>query len=90
MSVLYPPYIEGKLPSFYTKQEDETIEDSKITEIKIPFIMNPAVSQDSFSGMALKLKSLYNNDWIKVVNTTKIVNNVAVFDVTDLQKQKDW
>jgi hypothetical protein len=50
MSITYPPYIEGKLPSFYD-----------IQNIEIPFIMNPAVSWDSFTGMALKIKSLYDN-----------------------------
>ena len=71
MLISYPPYIEGKLPSFY--------KDVAFTIINIPFTMNPAVSQDSFKGMNLKIKSLYDNTLLLSTESIYISDNIATF-----------
>jgi hypothetical protein len=42
---LYPPYIEGTIPAFYTDSTNGT------TKLIVPFSMNKAVSKDSVYGM---------------------------------------
>jgi hypothetical protein len=41
---LYPPYIEGTIPAFYTDSKNGT-------KLIVPFSMNKAVSKDSVYGM---------------------------------------
>lgn len=47
---LYPPQIEGVIPAFYG------------TTLVVPFIMNKTVSKNEVFGMALKVKSVHNNE----------------------------
>ena len=50
MSRLYPPQIEGVIPAFYG------------TTLVVPFIMNKTISKNEVFGIALKLKSIHNNE----------------------------
>lgn len=49
MAKLYPPQIEGVIPAFYG------------TTLVVPFIMNKTVGRNQVTGIALKIKSIYNN-----------------------------
>ena len=49
MAKLYPPQIEGVIPAFYG------------TTLVVPFVMNKTVSRNQVTGIALKVKSIYNN-----------------------------
>lgn len=61
MAKLYPPNIEGTIPAFYTYGK---------TLLKIPFSMNPAVSNDEVAGFALKIKSVNDNSLIYTTRKT--------------------
>ena len=56
MSQLYPPYIEGTLPAFHGDT------------IKVPFEMNPAVSWSEVAGFVLKVKNIYTNEEIGILD----------------------
>ena len=47
---LYPPQIVGVIPAFYG------------TTLVVPFIMNKTVSKNEVFGIALKIKSVHNNE----------------------------
>ena len=49
MGKLNPPVIEGTIPAFYGK------------DIIVPFKMNRSVGDKEFSGLRLKIKTIYNN-----------------------------
>lgn len=74
MSKLYPPQIEGTVAAFY----DNTL--------IIPFVMNQIVSKSEISKMAIKIKSILNNEVLFTDYTDTIDydnNKVAmVFDDT--------
>ena len=52
--MLYPPQIEGTLPSFWIKE-------GAGTQITVPFSMNRAVGQNEVFGFVLKIKSIISN-----------------------------
>lgn len=52
---LYPPYIDGKIPAFCKSSDGEAT-------LRVPFRQNRAVSPIQYKGMALKLKTVSNND----------------------------
>lgn len=54
---LYPPYIEGIIPSF-------SLVSGMGTVITVPFSMNRAVSQNEISNFSLKVKNIISNDYI--------------------------
>lgn len=54
---LYPPYIEGTLPAFYTEK-------SGIIKLTIPFSMNRTVSPNEIGGFIIKIKTAQNNIFI--------------------------
>ena len=49
MGKLYPPHIEGTLPSFYKNSEKGVV-------LTIPFSMNRAVSASEVYGYSLRVK----------------------------------
>jgi hypothetical protein len=51
MSKLYPPYIEGTIPAFYTDNEKGTV-------LTVPFSMNKTVSKNSVTGFRAKIKTV--------------------------------
>jgi hypothetical protein len=51
MSKLYPPYIEGTIPSFCENDNEEII-------LKVPFAMNQTVSIEQIWGFALRIKTV--------------------------------
>lgn len=59
MAKLYPPYLDGTVPSFYTS--DRFIEGANITQITIPFALNKAVGKQDICGFALKIKTIQTN-----------------------------
>ena len=54
---LYPPYIEGIIPSFSLKSGTGTV-------ITVPFSMNRAVGQAVVSNFSLKVKNIISNEYI--------------------------
>ena len=54
---LYPPYIEGIIPSFSLKSGTGTV-------ITVPFSMNRAVGQTEISNFSLKVKNIISNEYI--------------------------
>ena len=60
---LYPPQIEGIIPSF-------TIEPGQGTVITVPFSMNQAVSQIEISNFSLKVKNIISNEYILTVTAS--------------------
>lgn len=86
MAKLYPPYLDGTVPSFY---ED----DGKII-ISIPFSLNKTVGRADIAGFALKIKTIqsntllgtytkilgFNDDSIKDI----LVKQVVEFDISNL------
>lgn len=57
---LYPPYIEGIIPSFSLKSGSGTV-------ITVPFSMNRAVGQTEISNFSLKVKNIISNEYILTV-----------------------
>lgn len=57
MTKLYPPYIEGTIPAFYSSEKQGTI-------LKVPYSMNRAVGWKDFKGFDLKIKTVQNNSYI--------------------------
>lgn len=58
---LYPPYIEGTIPAFYT--------DSKGTVLTVPFSMNRTVAANQVQGFSLKLKAAQSNTYLFATDT---------------------
>ena len=62
MGKLYPPHIEGTLPSFYKNSEKGVV-------LTIPFSMNRAVSASEVYGYSLRVKDVINGEELFTVNT---------------------
>ena len=60
---LYPPHLEGTLPSFYKTQEKGMI-------LTIPFSMNRAVNPAEVYGYSLLVKDVINGNEILSLRTT--------------------
>jgi len=60
MAKLYPPYIEGTIPAFYT----ENIEGTDQTILTVPFSMNRSVGKVNVGGFALKMKTVNSNVFV--------------------------
>ena len=73
--MLYPPYIEGTLPSFYGDS------------LTVPFSMNRSVGSGEVAGFSLKLKTIQNSKYI--FTTSKVVEKdlnseyYVKFDISD-------
>lgn len=65
---LYPPYIEGKLPAFVY---NSGITD--VTNIVVPFQLNPMVGQEDIERINLILKTLSGTQVGEIVSTQNIV-----------------
>ena len=86
MAKLYPPIVEGTIPSFI-KNSDGTI------NIVVPFTMNKAVLISDISNMAIKIKNILNNSSIvsNIKDIKAIINdsyNSVVFELTPVEGQK--
>ena len=71
--MLYPPYIEGTIPSFYGNS------------LTVPFSMNKAVGAGEVSGFSLKLKTIQNTKYLFTAKTTRMDLNAeynATFDIS--------
>ena len=83
MAKLYPPYINGTIPAFYSDANQGT-------KIKVPFSMNKAVGVSEIKGIMLKIKSL--NGTLKGVVRSSSYDATsrmeAVFDVKTLAAKK--
>ena len=64
---LYPPTIQGTLPAFYGN------------ELKVPYEMNKAVSQNQISGFSIKLKTVQSNYYLGDIDTVDYENNIKKF-----------
>lgn len=72
---LYPPRIEGTLPSFYKTTEVGTV-------LKVPFSMNRAVSAAEVYGYSLRVKDVINGEEIFTINTSNHSSTTeAVFEI---------
>lgn len=60
---LYPPKVEGIIPSFSHTEGEGTV-------ITVPFSMNKAVSQSEVSGFKIKIKNVVSNAEIIEVSST--------------------
>lgn len=60
MAKLYPPYIEGTIPAFYTETKNGTDQ----TILTVPFSMNRSVGKSDIKGFALKMKTVNSNVFI--------------------------
>lgn len=93
MAKLYPPYLDGTVPSFYSVADVETGLLS-YTHISIPFSLNKAVSISDIAGFSLKIKTIQTNTLIGTYNLIYglnddaikdiVVNQKVVFDISDL------
>ena len=54
---LYPPEIEGVIPAFYG------------TALVVPFSMNKTVSKSEISGMIIKIKTVFSNQYLGYAKT---------------------
>lgn len=81
MAKLYPPQIEGTIPGFYTE--------GKYTILTIPFVMNQAVSKSEVKKIAVKVKSILNNEVLFTETTTTIDydNNIVSIDLNNYIEQ---
>ena len=61
--MLYPPQIEGTLPSFWIKE-------GAGTTVTVPFSMNRAVGQNEVFGFELKVKSIIKNEVILTIESS--------------------
>lgn len=76
MAKLYPPYINGTIPAFYTTNQG--------TFIKVPFSMNKTVSISEVKTFALKIKTL-NGELKGIVRASQfdaISEMYVMFDIT--------
>ena len=76
MAKLYPPQIEGTLPAF--------VESGKLA---VPFTMNKTVSWNEIKKFVVKIKSVYNNEVVATLQTSKFDEELSVayfnFDESD-------
>ena len=61
MTKLYPPYIEGTIPAFYSE--------GGTAILTVPFSMNRAVGLNEFKGFNLKVKTVQSSTYIINVNS---------------------
>ena len=76
--MLYPPYIEGTIPSFYGDS------------LTVPFSMNKAVSAGEVQGFSLKLKTIQNTKYL--FTTSKVLEkdlNSEYYVKFDIKGYKD-
>ena len=92
MAKLYPPYLDGTVPSFYSVMDVSGV--NSTTHITIPFSLNKTVGYADISGFALKIKTIQTNTQLGSYTVIYglnddavrdcIVNNRVVFDISDL------
>ena len=75
MAKLYPPYIEGTIPAFYSS--------GTTTNIVVPFSMNKAVGKTEVYGFALKLKYVDGT----IIDTFKVFSNDLIASFPELAEQ---
>ena len=87
---LYPPYLEGTIPAFYTTVDPNTKEETTI--MKVPFSMNRAVGENVVGGFILKIKSVQSNSVLGTIKLTVenlvnkgLINKEVEFDVSNIQ-----
>jgi len=73
---LYPPRIEGTLPSFYKTNETGTT-------LTIPFSMNRAVSPAEVFGYSLRVKDVINGEEIFTINTNNHSSTTEAIFIVD-------
>lgn len=78
---LYPPQLEGSLPAFYKKYNDENELTGAI--INIPFGVNRAISISSIGGLVIKIRTTSTNTYL--VSDYKAIqydaeSNIASFE----------
>jgi hypothetical protein len=69
MAKLFPPVIEGAIPSFYSEDG--------IVVITIPFSMNRAVSSVQVGGFVLKAKTIQSSTYL----FTKEITDSNLYDM---------
>ena len=67
---LYPPTIQGTLPSFYGN------------ELKVPYEMNKAVSQNEISGFCIKIKTVQSNYYLGDIESDSYDNGIVTFEIS--------
>lgn len=73
--MLYPPYIEGTIPSFYGDS------------LTVPFSMNKSVGSGEVQGFSLKIKTIQNTKYLfttsKVLESDTNAEYYVKFDISD-------
>ena len=91
MAKLYPPYLDGTVPSFYSVVD---VSGNVTTHISIPFSLNKTVGYADVAGFALKIKTIQTNTLLGTYTLIYglnddavrdcIVNQKVEFDISDL------
>ena len=78
---LYPPQIEGTLPSIYISSEN--MSEKRIT---VPFTMNPAVGANEIGGFSLRVREVINGNELFTINTNSYNSTTeAVFALSTFE-----
>ena len=74
MAKLYPPHLDGTVPSFYSIYPNSGTD--RETKITIPFALNKTVGSSDIQGFAIKIKTIQSNTllWTDVVMLHKQVD----------------
>lgn len=81
MSKLYPPQIEETIAAFYAI--------NNTASLTIPFVMNQAVGKSEVKGIAVKIKSILNNE-VLFTGTTDVIDYDNNIITTELANYKDY
>ena len=78
--IKYSPYIEGTLPAFTYPIGSKS--KSKLSDLKIPFEMNPAVGKQEIKGFVVKIKPTATSDQVAYISSTgtSLEKNVALVE----------
>ena len=81
MDIIYPPYIEGILPAFKIKKDED--KDETTVTIVVPYKRNPAVAISSIQEFSLIIKNI-NSNRILTTQTSNVIdkNNIVQFTLT--------
>lgn len=80
MAKLYPPHLDGTVPSFYSIYPNSGT--GRETKITIPFALNKTVGSSDIQGFAIKIKTIQSNTllWTDVVMLHDSSNTDKIFD----------
>jgi hypothetical protein len=80
MAKLYPPYLDGTVPSFYSVADEQTGL-LVSTSITIPFATNKSVGINDIIGFSLKIKTIQTNT---LVGTATVEYQIGSEEIKDI------